>query len=137
MARYLLDTNHASPLVTFNHPLRQKVVERMVAGDEFFVTVVNLAEILAGIGSLPRAARNLEEWSRLEREIGILGFEANDARNAAQLQILLRTRGLQLATIDAQITVIALREDITLLTVDGDFEAITPLRTENWLSVSK
>ncbi len=32
MADYLLDTNHLSPLVTLNHPLRQQVLVALQAG---------------------------------------------------------------------------------------------------------
>lgn len=30
MENYLLDTNHASPLVTLGHPLRQRVLMRLL-----------------------------------------------------------------------------------------------------------
>lgn len=90
MARYLLDTNHASPLVTLNHPLRARVIEQMLQGDQFFVTANHLSEILAGLLILPRAASNLEQWTRLESEIGIFAFSSEDARNAAYLQVALR-----------------------------------------------
>lgn len=32
MADYLLDTNHASPLVTLSHPLRQRILQRAQEG---------------------------------------------------------------------------------------------------------
>jgi len=38
-----------------------------------------------------------------------------------------------LATIDALIAITALRYDLTLLTTDGDFQAVPVLRLENWL----
>jgi len=134
MARFLLDTNHASPLVALNHPLRALIVERMVQGDQFFITPNHLTEILAGLLILPRAKENLEQWQRLESEIGSLGFTNEDARDAAQLQVALRKRGRQLATIDAQIATVAIREDVTLLTTDGDFKQVELLRVENWLT---
>lgn len=63
MTVYLLDTNHASPLVTLHHPLRRRVIQAL----------------------------------------------------------------------DAGIAVTALRYDLTLLTTDGDFQAVPGLRHENWL----
>ena len=39
MENYLLDTNHAAALVTLGHPLRQRVLLRLQAGDTFAITV--------------------------------------------------------------------------------------------------
>lgn len=39
MADYLLDTNHLSPLVTLNHPLRHRVMVALQAGHTFSMTV--------------------------------------------------------------------------------------------------
>lgn len=66
MPNYLLDTNHASPLVTLGHPLRERVLQRLDAGEGFAICVPVLAETLFGIGILPRAAQNLVEWQRLQ-----------------------------------------------------------------------
>lgn len=35
MTDYLLDTNHLSPIVTIEHPLRQKIITQLQAGDTF------------------------------------------------------------------------------------------------------
>jgi predicted nucleic acid-binding protein len=39
-----------------------------------------------------------------------------------------------LETVDSLIAVIALRNDLTLLTTDGDFKPIPQLKRENWLA---
>ena len=52
MSDYLLDTNHASPLVTLGYPLQQRVFQRLDAGDNFAICVPVLAETLFGIGIL-------------------------------------------------------------------------------------
>ena len=39
----------------------------------------------------------------------------------------------QLETVDALITAVALRYDLTLLTTDRDFNAVPQLKQENWL----
>jgi hypothetical protein len=66
VANYLLDTNHASPLVTIGHPLRHKILESLESGDTFALCVPVISETLFGIGILPRAKSNLEEWQRLK-----------------------------------------------------------------------
>lgn len=58
MATYLLDTNHASPLVTLHHPLRQRVLAAFDAGDTFAINVPVLTETLYGISTTPRGVQN-------------------------------------------------------------------------------
>jgi predicted nucleic acid-binding protein len=133
MADYLLDTNHASPLVTLHHPVRQRVLAALAAGDFFAVCVPALTETLYGIGIVPRAIQNRAIWEQLQPQLICHIPDAADAARAADLQILLRRRGRQLATIDALIAVTALRYDLTLLTTDGDFRAVPSLQLENWM----
>lgn len=130
---YLLDTNHASPLVTLPHPLRARVLRAIRAGDSFALTTANLTEILFGISLTPRAAHNTLEWERWRKSLDVYLVEEEDAERAARLQVFLRRRGWQLKTIDALIAAIALRYDLTLLTIDGDFDAVPGLKHENWL----
>ena len=130
---YLLDTNHASPLVTLPHPLRVQVLRAIRAGDSFALTTANLTELLFGISLTPRAAHNTLEWERWRNSLDVYLVEEEDAERAARLQVLLRRRGWQLKTIDALIAAIALRYDLTLLTTDGDFDAVPDLKHENWL----
>jgi tRNA(fMet)-specific endonuclease VapC len=133
MAEYLLDTNHLSPLVTLNHPLRHRFFEAMKSGHTFALTVPALTETLLGISTVPRATQNLTEWRRLMPGLTMYDLDRADAERAAQLQIQLRHRGWQLATVDALIAAVALRYNLTLLTRDQDFSAIAALQQENWL----
>lgn len=133
MTTYLLDTNHASPLVTFGHPLRQRVLQHLDAGDSFAICVPMLTETLFGIGILPRAVQNRAEWAQLQPAFPCFIPDETDALLAADLQIALRRQGWQLATIDSLIAVLALRYDLMLLTSDRDFRVVPQLRYENWL----
>jgi predicted nucleic acid-binding protein len=133
MENYLLDTNHAAALVTLGHPLRQRVLLRLQAGDTFAITVPVVAETLYGIGLLPRATQNLAEWARLRPSLVCYIPDEADAENAAALQRLLRRQGWQLETVDAFIAVVALRYDLVLLTSDNDFGPVPNLKLENWL----
>ena len=133
MENYLLDTNHASPLVTLGHPLRQRVLHCLQAGDTFAITVPAIAETLYGIGLLPRATQNLAEWSRLRPSLTCYIPDEADAENAAALQCSLRLQGWQLETVDAFIAVVALRYNLVLLTSDRDFAPVPNLKQENWL----
>ena len=131
-ADYLLDSNHAATLVTTSHPLRKRVMDRMASGDRFWTCVPVVTETVFGLGMLPRATENLTEWSRLEVLMPCLRPGQREARLAGELQVTLRRRGWQLATVDALIAVVALRSDLVLLTTDKDFLAVPDLRHENW-----
>jgi len=132
MAQYLLDTNHASPLVTVGHPLRTKIIERREAGDTFALCVPGMTETKFGIGIF-RAKANLEEWQRLRPRFTAYALDASDAELAVDLQLALRKTGWQLASFDALIAAMALRYDLILLTTDRDFQAVAGLQIENWL----
>jgi tRNA(fMet)-specific endonuclease VapC len=132
MTDYLLDTNHASPLITLGHPLRERVLRQLDEGDRFATCVPVLVETLFGIGLLPRAAQNRAEWKRLQPFLSCYIPDETDAELAAELQVSLRRRGWQLATVDALIAAVALRYDLTLLTTDRDFQVIPRLQHNNW-----
>ena len=134
MAIYLLDTNHLSPLVTTEHPLRTKVLHQIQLGDRFAIAAPALTELLFGIQSVPRAQQNLVEWHRLSPSFLFHNVDQSDAEQAATLQLELRRRGRQLHTVDALIAAIALRYNLILLTTDKDFQAVIGLPQENWVA---
>ena len=136
MNEYLLDTNHVSPLVTIGYPLRERVFERIDAGDKFAVCVPVVTETLFGIGILPRAKQNREQWTRLMQLLPCYIPDESDAEFAGNLRISLRSRGWQLETVDALIASVALRHGITVLTTDKDFRGVPNLQHENWLKLS-
>ena len=133
MENYLLDTNHAAALVTLGHPLRQRVLLCLQAGDTFAVTVPVITETLYGIGLLPRRTQNLAERARLRPSLACYLLDEADAENAAALQRSLRRQGWQLETVDALIAVVVLRYKLVLLTSDKDFAPVPNLKQENWL----
>jgi len=132
----LLDTNHASPLVTLEHPLRARILAAGASGDLFCIATPCIAEAVFGFGLLPRAEANRRNWSLLRPQLIIYTVAADDAELAADLRIELRRQGWQLDLVDALVAAIALRRELTVLTTDQDFERVPNLRTENWLRVS-
>lgn len=132
MTNYLLDTNHLSSLVTLSHPLRQRLLAQQNAGDSFAVPTPVLVEFLYGIGTLPRAKQNLEQWRLIADRFGYINVERRDGEEAGHLRLLLRRVGYQLSAIDALIAVLALRNDLTLLTSDRDFSFVPDIKVDNW-----
>jgi predicted nucleic acid-binding protein len=132
MTSYLLDTNHLSPLITLDHPLRNKVLLQIKAGDLFAIAAPALNEFLFGIGIAKRAQQNWQEWEFLRPSFIYYRIDVADAEKAARLRINLRTRGRQLEAIDSMLAIIALENNLTLLTRDKDFQALPGLKQENW-----
>jgi predicted nucleic acid-binding protein len=125
-------TNHASPLVTPG-PLRERMIRESASGSNFAIAAPCIAETVFGLGTLPRAVANLQNWQLLLSELQVLTIGLAQAERAANLQIELRKRGRQLATVDALTAAVALDEYLILLTTDGDFAAVPGLECENWL----
>ena len=134
MSEYLLDTNHISPLVTLDHPLRARILEAQQFGDTFALTTLNLTELWYGISLLPRAVQNQTEWQRLRPSFRLYQVEERDAIEAAEIQLVLRRRGRQIGTVDALLAAITLRYALTLLTTDADFTTVPDLPQANWLT---
>ena len=134
MTRYLLDTNHASPLVTPGHPLRTRFDTETFAGAAFFLCPVVRSETRFGLLTTPRAAENLREWDRLSARMTAARVRPADADLAADLRLFLRVRGRQFELADSLIAAVALRLNLTLLTRDRDFAAVPHLRTADWLA---
>ncbi len=132
MTRYLLDTNHLSPLVTVGHPVREAVLQRSAAGDTFAIPAPVLSEFLFGIGLLPRGRENQLIWQELADLFGYYHIDRQDAEAAAELRLRLRQVGRQLALVDALVAVVALRHGLTLLTTDADFDAVPGLERVSW-----
>ena len=91
------------------------------------ITGLVLRELLQGFAG-PRARRDL-----LDRfaALPLISPDRQDHVDAADLRNRCRRAGVQIGTIDALIAQLCLRHDLTLLTTDHDFAAVTkhcPLR---------
>lgn len=133
MADYLLDTNHVSRLIDAGHPVRAQFVMSLGQGDTFSIILPIITETVAGFSILPRTTRNWTEWHTIRPSLILRPLDETDALDAAALQVALRRRGRQLATVDAFIATIALRYDLTLLTTDSDFAPVPALSSVTWL----
>lgn len=132
MTSYLLDTNHLSPLVTPEHPLRNKILEATKSGHQFAIAAPAFNEFLFGIGVAIRAIQNWREWELIRNDFVYYDISVADAEKAAKLRIRLRKQGKQLEAIDSMLAIIALSNDLTLLTRDKDFQAVPGLKQEDW-----
>ncbi|MEM7535902.1 MAG: type II toxin-antitoxin system VapC family toxin [Chloroflexota bacterium] len=118
-----------------SHPLTKRIQRQIRFGDTCSVAVPALAEMLYGLLTLPRSQESMKAWyDGYSIMFNYYDIEVVDAEEAAHLQARLRREGEQLHTVDALIAVVAIRYDLTLLTTDADFHAISELNVENWLT---
>ena len=94
--------------------------------------MVVVTEMIYGLLALPRARQNLQTWEDMRIMFTFYEVDIYDAEDAAHLQHELRLSGKQLGTVDALIAAIAIRYDMTLLTMDQDFDHVPNLSVENW-----
>jgi len=132
MTSYLLDSNHASRLVTVGDAVPRRIWQAILGGDTFHLTILVVTETVFGFSMLPRAIRNAQEWAIWRPRLTLLDTDEADALDAARLQATLRRQGRQLGTVDALIAAVALRYNLTLLTTDNDFAAVPSLTTAKW-----
>jgi tRNA(fMet)-specific endonuclease VapC len=121
-----------APCDPLGQPLRKRIFDQYQAGDRFSITTPILSEFLFGILGLPCAQLNLLEWRNIQEQFTYYRIDIIDTEAAAELRVDLRKRGWQLTLFDALTAVIALRNNLVLLTTDRDFQAIPNLQHENW-----
>ena len=135
MNGYLFDTNHATPLIVPDDPVRLRF-EAMPAA-KFHLCPVVAGEVRYGFRDMRDQRRGraaLVAWGALTTRFVPLPIDIHDGETAVDLRLDERRRGRQLKLPDALIAAIALRHDLTLLTADRDFDRIPGLRVENWLN---
>ena len=137
---WILDTNHFSELerdTAFGRTLLQRI-ERQ--GDEFYITVISIEEVLRGRLAMIAAARNdgaqLDAYRKLRLSVAALNawtiLEWDE--DAVARFHRLRREGVRIATLDLRIASIALAFDATLLTRNlTDFRKVPGLKIANWL----
>ncbi len=154
---YLLDAAHARAFETPAHPLRDRIRERIAAGDLFYsdILVVDQALHLFDVQSSisgptrhstplvestlrmldvqPQPARQASGWDAEGGLFKIIETDAVDAATAADLQATLRRQGREIATIDALIAAVARPANLVLLTTDDNLAAVPSLQVENWI----
>ena len=137
MAGYLLDTNHLGAALKSVSRVRDQIVVRMRQGQRFGTCVPVLCELEAGFR--PVGARRELYEKALRRLLGhtkIWPLEPDLAPVYGRIYQELRAAGRALSQVDIMLAALASQMKLTLLTSDRDFEAVTCLHFENWLSPS-
>jgi len=134
MARYLLDTNHLSAALNFRSAFRARLYHSIQAGNRFGTCVPVLCELENGIHQTRRRDRNRQSLTVLLRQIRIWPLEPTIAPLYAEIYHELRDQGRALSQVDILLVALARSIGSTFLSSDRDFEALSDLRVENWLT---
>lgn len=136
MAAYLLDTNHLGHAIRPVSPLRDRIRSAHRHGARFGTYVPALCELQVGILRTSNPARAGRSLRNLDDVLRIWPLDLEVVPLYAELYTEMRRRGRSLSPIDLLLAALAMRMKVTLLTTDRDFEAVTELTRENWLTTT-
>jgi tRNA(fMet)-specific endonuclease VapC len=130
MKRYMLDTNTVAYLLK-GHP---KVAERIVATPmaSLCISVITQAELLFGLAKRPDAKRLHQAVHEFLLRVDTMPWDEDAAECYGNIRAQLEPQGKLLAPFDLLIGAHALSQNITLITTDRAFRALTELSVEDW-----
>lgn len=133
MKRYLLDTNHLSEAVSKVSTVRDRIQQLRRQGIIFGTCGPVLCELLVGISQRKDAQASGRRLEGLLRLVRIWPIDLQTAVRYAEAYLELQKAGRALSQVDIMLAAMSRQADLTLLTTDQDFGALSDVRTENWL----
>ncbi len=129
---YLLDTCTVSDFVKGEAGVLERV--KRTAPDRITISVVTLMEIEYGLLLNPQRARKLAPLlAAFLDSIGVLPFDAADAKAAAAVRAALHRAGRPIGPYDCQIAGSGLARGLVVVTSNvAEFQRVSGLRLENW-----
>jgi tRNA(fMet)-specific endonuclease VapC len=133
MTRHLLDTNHLGNAVRRVSVVRDRIQQLSRQGAIFGTCGPVLCELLAGI--LQRNDALAAQWrlAGLLQVVRIWPVDLEIAVRYGEVYQELKRAGRALSQVDMMLAAMSRQLNLTLLTTDGDFDALPDIRTENWL----
>lgn len=132
MAGYLLDTNHLGLAVRPDSQMCQRLHQVRRSGVRVGTCIPVLCELEVGI----RQVREPEEYrrglNRLLRRLRLWPIDLTTARLYGEMYAELRQQGRVLSQVDFMLAALARQMNLTVLTTDGDFQALPDLSVEDW-----
>ena len=132
MSGRLLDTNHFGLAVRVGSPVFQRIKSEIRRGVrvgtcmpvlcEVEVGACNVSDPLVYRDGMKRVLKHVRLWPLSETTARLYGEIAND----------LRRRGRALSQIDIMLAALCREMNLTLVTTDQDFSALSWLKIENW-----
>ena len=132
MARYLLDTNHASRLMSNDARIVTKVRHSKQTGDEFGISMTVPGELYFAVYASQHRAQNLQRLTRLLTTLRNYPFDQTVAEEFGRIQAEQKANGRPIPPLDAQIAAVARQQGLIILTSDKHFDYIDALDVEDW-----
>ena len=126
--RYLLDTNIIIAVLNGE----AGVLKRLERGQESFLSVITIGELLRGALVSQRVAANVAKVQALAEGMAVLPCELATAEHYARIKHQLRSKGRPLPDNDVWIAATAEQRELVLVTRDVHFSHIETLTTERW-----
>ena len=96
------------------------------------ITTPSIFELWSGASSLEKSERQKNNLAMFIQEQLIIPLDAESAEKAGRIGGTLVKKGLQIQAEDCMIAGIAIKNNIPLLTKDGDFKRIEELKIEEY-----
>lgn len=129
--RWMLDTNTVSHALKGTIPAVRAHMAR-VPPAAICISAVTKSELVHGVSRNPAAIRIGNTVSAFLRWVDVADWNSDIAEVHGVLRAELQAQGLGMGAYDLMIAAHALALDLTLVTNDRAFSAISGLRLENW-----
>ena len=127
---FLLDTNIAILFMASDPTVRARVE----SAGSIAVSFAALGELYFGAFKSARRAENLSRVEQFRRDVPVIGWDSETARQYGEIKKRLRDRGRPIPDNDIWIAAVALRNDLILATRDGHFDEVEGLTVDHWSS---
>lgn len=130
--RFLLDTNAVIVLIGNRSAALTERVLQCREGDIGLPSIV-AHELYFGAYKSRKVDYNLETLRLLFHDLGVVDFDAEDARASGEIRAALAAGGAPIGSYDVLIAGQAKARDLTLVTSNtSEFHRVTGLRVEDW-----
>jgi predicted nucleic acid-binding protein len=129
----LLDTNHLGLAVRRNSPVFARIEEELRRGIRIGTCVPVLCEIQVGAFNVANPDNYRRGVKEVMRMVRLWPLTTVTAQLYGEIANELHRRGRALSQVDMILAALCREMDLTLVTTDKDFAALSWLKTENWL----
>jgi tRNA(fMet)-specific endonuclease VapC len=133
MSNYLLDTNHASRLMSQNSQIVNKLKEISKDGATFGISMTVLSELFFAVYASQHQQQNMKRLAQMLQALHLYEFDQTAAEEFGKIQAAQKAKGRPIPPMDAQIAAVARQQGLIVLTADKHFSFIDSLNVENWL----
>jgi tRNA(fMet)-specific endonuclease VapC len=134
MARYLLDTNHASRLMANDPHLTARLRQVNGGAADFGIPMTVVGELYYAVYARRHRLENQQRLTKLLDTLPVYPFDLAAAEEFGRIQAEQKAKGRPVRPLDAQIAAVARQHQLTVLTADKHFSFIENLNVENWLA---